>query len=338
VTAVSALLDWAPFDNWPTKTGPAKNAPPVPLDGIGVRLGAGSWARWDGWTTTRTARVWPSPDAWDSPGMWSTVPQWAGRRTPSAEPAVIPWGDGWKGPGGFTTQQDNGILIDLAPDRSEGWELLNLRRANIVDRFLIALALRIPMPPDGIYVADRINRRRPGVAPKGAQGPWWWQEGVLTPEMLRGAPWNGPLRLSVHNVAFGPLATAAPGAWVEHPDPGQPYGPNHRIVYPEGPDPRMIDCGQEYTVDIDDARITRWLDDAKVPDGPLRISKGNFADGLRRNGMKVYLTMTGNPHGVAVGATNPADRRAWEALGIGEQEARELGRGLFRYATIGARP
>jgi len=333
MSPVDALLRWSPFPPAGTEWGAGD-----PLDGIGVRLGPGSWARWNGWESTRTIRVHPSPDAWDSPGMWSTVAMWAGRKTPTSKPVLVPWGNGWGGPGGFTLEQDNGIMVDLAPDRAEGFELLGLRKATVLDRFLIGWACRTAMPADGCYVADRINQRRPGVVPKGAQGPWWWQQGVLGPEMLRGAPWRGPLRIVVHNVSFGPTAVSADDdGWVEHPLPGQPYGPNHPIVYPEGPDPRMLDCGQELTVSIDDARIDRWLDDYRIPAGPLRVTKGNFADGLRRHGMKLMLTGTGNPHGIAVSGVNPADRRAWADIGVvSDLEARELGRGLFRYATIGA--
>lgn len=334
MTEPDALLQWGPIDNWPTKTGPAKSS--TPLDGIGVRLGPGSWARWNGWESTRTIRVFPSPDAWDSPGLWSTVEQWAGRKTPTARPAVIPWGNGWGGPGGFTLDQDNGIMIDLAPDRAEGWELLGLRRATILDRFLIGMACRTAMPADGCYVADRINQRRPGVVPKGAMGPWWWQQGVIGPEMLRGAPGVGPLRIVMHNVAFGPTAVAAPGAWVEHPLPGQPYGPNHPVVYPEGSDQRMADCGTRFTVEINDARIGRWLDDYRVPKGELRTTKGMFAEYLAREGMQLMVTGTGNPHAVACSGVNPQTRRAWADIGmVDDQTARELGRGLFRYATIG---
>lgn len=337
MTDLEAFTLWSRFDNWPTKTAPAKNVPPVPLDGIGVRLGAGSWARWNGWEGTRTIRVLPSPDSWDDPGMWSTVEQWAGRKTPTAEPVGVPWGNGWGGPGGFTGQNDNGIMVDLDRDRVEGWELLNLRPSTLIDRFLIAWATGTPMPPESLMVADRINQRRPGVAPKGAQGPWWWQQGVLGAEMLRGAPWRGPLRIVVHNVSFGPKATSAdPAGWVEHPLPGQPYGPSHPIVYPEGPSPRMVDCGQEIAVTIDDARIGRWLDDQRVPKGELRTTKGMFAEGLARHGLKLMLSGTGNPHGIAISSRNPADAAAWAAIGVTtDQEARQLGAGLFRYCTLG---
>ena len=332
MTSPDAFLRWSPFPPAGTAWGEG-----APLDGIGVRLGAGSWARWNGWEGTRTIRVHPSPASWNMPGLWGTVEQWAGRAAPSARPLMVPWGNGWGGPGGFTAEQDNGIMVDLDRDRTEGYELLGLRPATLLDRFLIGWATGA-MPADGCYVADRINQRRPGVTPKGAQGPWWWQQGVLGPEMLRGAPWNGPLRIVVHNVSFGPTAVSAdPAGWVEHTEPGQPYGPTHPVVYPEGPDHRMVDCGQEYTVTIDDARIGRWLDDMKVPRGELRTSKGMFAEGLARHGMKLMLTGTGNPHGIAVGWRNRVNRAAWAAVGVTtDLEARQLGAGLFRYCTIGA--
>lgn len=339
MTTVESLLQWSPPNNWPTRTGPAASS--SPLDGIGIRLGAGSWARWDGWKATRWAYVFPAPDAWDSPGLWGTVEHWA--QGDRFTPLRVPWGNGWGGPGGFTKDQDNGILVDLAPDRVEGYELLGMRPATVFDRALINLRAwtdgaakwGTEVARAGCYVADRINHRRPGVVPKGAQGPWWWQEGVLTPEMLRGAPGGGPLRIGMHNVSFGPTAVAARGAWVEHPDPGQPYGPDHPILYPEGPDPRMVDCGAEFDVSIDDARIGRWLDDSKIPKGELRTTMGMFAEYVARNGMRLMLTMKATPHAVAVSSINKTDAAAWAAIGVTPTNAPRLGAGLFRYATIG---
>ena len=111
---------------------------------------------------------------------------------------------------------------------------------------------------------------RPGVR-CGSQGPWTKLDGLLVPSCwppMRHGP--GPLRLVAVNGQWGPGATAAPGAWVEHPGPAR-YG-HMAAEVPSGADPRCIPCGSVIRLDITEQQISRWLDAAKATGDSARPS------------------------------------------------------------------
>lgn len=333
---VNALRNRGSIDQWTRKD----RTPPkltTPLDGLGGRLGAGSWFRFPGHSTTRRVPLYASPAVWNEFGRFSSVAIWAGNANRTT-PVQLPWEKSWKGPGGFTADLDNGIFVDTLSNRTEGWEILGMRPASDWDRLLIGLAAGGRTPAKGCYVADRINQRRPGVTlPTGAQGPGWWNAGVVGPEHFTGTALGAPARLEGYNVAWGVLAAAASGGRVEPPTKTDPFGANHPVLRPSGNQPGvMIPPWTQFSLSITDQQIENWLNAQNVPAGALRRSKTAWAKLLRTNGFRLAVTGTGNPHIVFFGTGNPTDKRGWDALGVtSDTIARNLGKGLFSYATLG---
>jgi len=315
--AGDALRNWGARRCW--------QKPGQTVDGIGFTLDEWSWPRWDAAATTGWLRVWPNPDLISAPARW-TGTGW-GAKMP-LDPLVIPWGPGWRGGGG----SDNGVIIagrngetitaqGLAP--LAWWHRLQISaatwwRANLTE---------------WDWRADAISITRPGDQVRGSQGPWTKLDGLLVPELLASdAPWPGPLRLVAVNGQWGPGATAAPGAWVEHPGPAR-YG-HMAAEVPSGADPRCIPCGSVIRLDITEQQISRWLDAAKAT-GRLRETKARFARGLRDTGMRLSETGSGEPIIESCGAVNPVDRKAWASLGVTNNiEATQLGAGLFTHGTL----
>ena len=314
--AGDALRNWGARRCW--------QKPGQTVDGIGFTLDNWSWPRWNAADAKSSLRIWPNPDLVGEVGRWHGT-GWNGSMP--IVPLTVPWGTGWRGGGG----SDNGLIII---DGARTITLQGLAPLSWWHRAQIVLGSRFrSQPSEWDYRADGIGTTGPGTAVRGSQGPWTKLDGLLTPEHLASDdPWPGPLRLVTANPQWGPGATAAPGAWVEHPGP-KPVGYMAPEV-PSGPDPRTIRCGQRLFLDITNAEITRWLDTSRVP-GELRAAKARFARGLRDHGMRLSETGSGEPIIESCGGVNPVDRKAFALLGITtETQANQLGAGLFAAARV----
>lgn len=356
-----AFLNYGSIDCW--------LKPGTKVTSIAPTLGHGSWPIWPGWDKTRANQwivVWPNPDfgtVAGNPARFGTIAEWKPKKATGwflfdwlrqlkqweldlaaiRTPFLLPWGNGWGGPGGTQPESpDNGMMIDTKQDGSEGIEILGLARLEDnpigqVKVWQINQRALAPVAAVGHYRVDSIAWRKPGIPKHGSQGPMGKRDGLMRPAYLAG-PSTEPLRVVGYNVQFGPKATAAPGGWPEHPLPGQPYANNGGVTLPEGPDPRMIPSYQGFRLEITDAEIGRWLD-GEAATGKLRQSMRQYAENLRGDGKRVTLrvaeTGTAVPIIESSGTLEPTERAAWAAVGINtDDDAARLGRNILRAGRL----
>lgn len=356
-----ALLDWGTYEQWLPETDPRHRS--TPLDGIGITLGHGSWPPYDASEATTELRVWPNPALFDEPGRYGTVDAWcteAGKAIPGGRltadltrrrrPAVIPWARAWTGAGGTQWERsDNGVIVEN-PDGT-AWVIQGLRRATVFDRLQLNLRLWANVARDGDMVADAIRFDAPDRVQRGSQGPWSKRRGLLRPEHFTGeVPPPATISFVGFNVAHGPGAIAATGAWVEHPGKGQRARSGGLPVrLPEGHHPDlMILPGERFPWFITNAAISDWLDSENVPPtDPLRQTKRKFAVMVRSGEhpsdapdaegvLACEESGTAQPIIQCTGAVGAYEAAKWAALGITDPTiARNLGRGMFPFGTFG---
>lgn len=280
-------------------------------------------------TTAPAAGATLGSSVWSTSPIRTTACAWQLDIDAIRTPLVLPWGNAWAGAGGTqSTASDNGLIINIDAERS--YEIQGLAPLSVTDVVQINARALAPVASLGDYRCDAIAARAPGVKAHGSQGPWWKRDGLLRPDDLSG-PWREPKRLVAFNVAYGPKATAAPGAWVEHPEATAPYE-----GLPASGHPDLVPCGQRFLLDITDAEIESWITGEGVPTRTnLAESMRWFARGMRSQGMRLSESGTGVPFLESTGGVNPAERSAWAARGIvDEQTANRIGRNLFAYGKL----
>lgn len=334
-----------------------------PLDGIGISYKEGSIVEWDGDQTSRRVNVWRNPPVRDEPRRWTTVEEWQRRMAAdpnsleqlrldlmlARRPIRIPLGSTWSGAGGQQpTSSDNGIRITTSD--STAWELQGFAPLSPTDVAQIELsqwwalwnpsnASRLGMvrPKLGDWRADLVFYNAPATQgkAKGAQGPWFKDDpkaSLLRPADLMGE-WSGPKRLSIYNPQFGPGATAAMGAWVEHTRLSQ-----RSVLFPPGDSDYSVPCGTRFVLDITGAGIAEWMRDYGLSRStPYGEASYWYARGWADHGVRTTTTGEVNPYVESVGAVNPRDRDGFILAGVNsESKAKGLGRGVFNYGVLTA--
>lgn len=314
-TTPAAELDRAedqrPATAWRTRGRGAQWTRPGLPARLALSFSDWSWPEFSYGPATVTRRVWRSPSHWDTDAYYPTP----GSPTKRG-PVTMPWQSNWT----TATAEDAGVLVTRRDDPRSGFEALNLRPANGVDRFLIDWAMALSgswlRTADGDMIADALSFRTPanaGLYRGRGSGDTPKRTGVVTAAEVESGD-IGHVLAATGLTQFGPGATIGPMATqVEHPTTapkGYPVG-----LLPGAQPVTVCPAGTRLVLPMTDAEITAWLR-KRNHNGVRADTAATFVRALGRWGWcHGAETGVGDPVIETTGARGE-DAARWRALGI----------------------
>ena len=381
--AAAAWMDFGSYENWPPYNRP-------PSRNLDVFLEHGSWPVLRQAKVKPADLIdmilHPNPDVGfvqENPNRFGSIPQWKAdlsqrvkgldwipwlrdikqwtldltARQKALRPLVVKWGKNWRTPGGTQAQSpDNGVIV-MMPN-GDRYEIQGLARLNDdpIGHWTIAIINQragSPVASVGHWRCDAISLVKAGADESkipGSQGPKSKLNGLIGPRYFREFIPDFEARYVLPNVEFGPKARAVKPGWPEHPKPGQPYVDQGGVIYPEGPDPKMVPCFTGSHIMWTDARIQQWLDWLETPavEGPAakKVRSARYfwainvrgwetdADEPKVPKTRIRLSESGTGVGgfESEGVCDPDTAAEFAKLGV--TPAVQIGKGALRYGVI----